>query len=362
MSPILRSLVAAATVLVCAAGWRGPIAVVSALSYRFRSEVHKSTDFFCQWANHKEYCKRQGYQCYFVVDSHGREGKDRSPWNTIISRDPFRVSPQWFKIHVLRIVLPKFAAVLLLNPDTVIWDLDRPLQPALAAARSRWWVIADTKVISTHALIVKNTHRSRVMVEHLWDLRHVCPSCPRGEQCAVHVLLAELLFDWALQNRRVDFYVANDKNGAPCCSPASHCAYPNADIKDRNPSPSFSAQGCTWNWLTAMPEEVKATHRNVYWAPNTSFPNILHPVRKQVSCQTFYPSFDPSRKTDPGRITTTALIGILTKKRNYSPLIDQTPWQLSARPAEGYIGANISGLRPRSQYRYCRVVALPAAH
>jgi len=314
----------ASVLLVAVHAWDGPIAIVSIHSFPDVAEMQDTREYFCQWSSHKEYCDLHGYTCLFVVDSHQKHSVSlASEWNKEISNDPFNIAPHWFKVFVLRHVLPKFAAVLLMDADTMFQNLSRPLEPLLDAAGERWWLMADTKGITSHTMMLKNTDYSRAMVERLWNFRHVCPACPFGEQCAVHLVIYELLMDWAVQNGRNRTSVWNDNDGKEsCCNPAAFCAYPTGVLSEHNPNHSYSVQGCSWNWWFALgPKRIKATHRHIYWVTegdeNNLALNVRHPIKDWTECWVYNQKFNVQTTPDPGRILTPMLLRRMSLMPNY---------------------------------------------
>jgi hypothetical protein len=335
-------------------------ALVSTLSYPDIRHLQQNTMYFCHWSRHRQYCERHSYECFFVVDAHaGMSNGTPSEWRRTINEDPFHVAPHWFKVFVLRMVLPKFAVVILVDADTLIQHFDLPFEPLLEIAGERWWILEDKKGITSHTIILKNNPLSRGMVEHLWDLRHVCPSCPFGEQCAVHLIIHELMLDWALQNGRTHFTIPSDK-GLSCCNPALHCEYPTADVNDRNLNHSWSVQGCTWSWWFQLgPQALKATHKHMYWksspetAKNDPPLNVRHPVKHQQRCMDVNLKYNKQFPEDPGRISIEELRRILQARSDYDP----TPvsWPFDARAADVDVGIEFAERQPRWKARYCAV-------
>jgi len=338
----------------------GGIALVSTLSYPSRKDLRENKMYFCQWSRHSQYCERHGYECLFVVDTHTRiVNENSSKWHRSVIEDPFHVAPHWFKIFVLRMVLPKFAVVILVDADTLIQHFDKPFEPLLESAGKRWWILEDKKGITSHTIILKNNPLSRGMVEHLWDLRHVCPACPFGEQCAVHLIIHELLLDWALQNRRTQFTISSDK-GLSCCNPALHCEYPNADVNDRNTNHSWSVQGCTWSWWSQLgPAALKATHKHMYWssspanAKNDPPLNIRHPVKYAQRCIDVNTKYNHRFPEDPGRISIAQLGRLLEGRPDYDP--KPPSWPFNAHAADVDVGIEFAGRQPHWKARYCAV-------
>eukprot|EP00667_Euglena_gracilis_P024189 EG_transcript_27688 len=222
------------------------------MSHDSFENMKASQRWWCTWLNHRQYCERHGYECFAVVDWHGgpvRPGS--SPWHRLHHNNPWGFAPHWFKVFILRAILPKFAAVVYLDSDAMIQNLSQPVERLLTGSGDRWWVMQLAKGISSHALILKNTARSRAMLDRLWALRTVCPACPYGEQCAVHILIHELLIEWAWYRGQTQVWVRTDE-GKPCCSPVDHCLYPTGNLAESNPDASVAVQGCAWNWWFAL--------------------------------------------------------------------------------------------------------------
>eukprot|EP00667_Euglena_gracilis_P007339 EG_transcript_7410 len=340
--------------------WQGPVAVVSTMSYA-SPEIIDSRQWWCMWLNHRQYCDRHGYECFAVVDSHGGvPGPASSPWHRIYHNNPWSFAPHWFKVFVMRAILPKFAALVYLDNDAMIQNLSQPLETLLATTGDRWWVMELSKGISSHILILKNTARSRAMLTHLWDLRTVCPACPSGEQCAMHLLIHELLIEWAWYRGQTQFWVHTD-NGKPCCAPAEHCRFPTGQLADNNSAASPAVQGCTWSWWAALrPIPLMLTHRHIHWVrPTSTFRstlNVLHPVKSLATCMHVNPSYKDTAPVDPGRIHTAALLRQMDRRPDYRPtdLPPRPPVQL--RTGEIYAGLNLSGSKPRRDFRLCQIV------
>jgi len=358
----LRRLALIGFLLYCGGGGAegGGIALVSTLSYPTTRDLQGNDMYFCQWSRHRQYCERHGYECLFVVGTHKSSANGiPNKWHRSFIGDPFHVAPHWFKIFVLRMVLPKFAAVILVDADTLIQHFDKPFEPLLETAGKRWWILEDKKGITSHTIILKNNPLSRGMVERLWDLRHVCPACPFGEQCAVHLIIHELMLDWALQNGRTRFTVPSDR-GLSCCNPVSHCEYPTANLNHRNANHSWSVQGCTWNWWHQLgPAALKATHKHMYWrsSPNKTKNdpalNVIHPIKGVHRCMAVNSKFNLRIPQDPGRMSIEELGRLLRNRPDYDP----TPrsWPFHARAADVDVDIEFAGRQPRWKTRYCAV-------
>jgi hypothetical protein len=186
----------------------------------------------------------------------------------------------------------------------------------------------------------------------------VCPACPFGEQCAVHLIIHELMLDWALQNGGTRFSVPSDR-GLSCCNPVSHCEYPTANLNQRNANHSLSVQGCTWNWWHQLgPAALKATHKHMYWSATanaTGSPplNIQHPVKAVQRCMVVNPKFNQRFPQDPGRISVAELRRLLESRPDYN----RTPpsWPFRARAAEVDVDIQFTKRQPRLKARYCAV-------
>eukprot|EP00667_Euglena_gracilis_P013610 EG_transcript_14060 len=334
------------------------------MSYDSVEEMTTSKKWWCTWLNHRQYCEQHGYECFVVVDSHGGPLRpDSSPWHRLHHNNPWGFAPHWFKVFVMRAILPKFAAVVYLDNDAMIQNLSQPLETLLAATGDRWWVMELFKGITSHTLILKNNARSRATLSHLWDLRTVCPVCPFGEQCAVHLLIHELLVEWARFRGQTQVWVHTDK-GKPCCAPAEHCRFPTGLLVDNNSDASPAVQGCTWNWWAALnPMRLMVSHRHIHWVPRPSkfrnALNVLHPIKMLATCRYVNPTYNNATPVDPGRIDTTAFLRQMRHRPDYRPADRTSRLSVQLRTAEVYPGLNLTGYRSRRDFRLCQIVRVP---
>ena len=269
------------------------VAVVSLYSSRDKPDARA---FACQWHNHEAYCRRHGYRCFFVVDSHHSTAGDHdSPWvRQYRHANRVRYAAHWFKVFVLLHALPRFAAVAYMDADALFADTSRPLSAILDRAPGRWWHMAVGLGMNSHTLVVRSTAASRAFVAALWGLRERCPHCA-GEQCAVHVLLHQLLLDWAVRRNisAVAIGTVQPPGAAArlsCCSPVDHCKYPAGPGTRPNPLHSTHVQGCTWAWQRALGEEAVAqSHAHFAWHPRppgtNHILNTIHPVKTLAQCR-----------------------------------------------------------------------------
>eukprot|EP00668_Euglena_longa_P035356 GGOE01045420.1.p1 GENE.GGOE01045420.1~~GGOE01045420.1.p1 ORF type:complete len:316 (-),score=46.91 GGOE01045420.1:512-1459(-) len=251
--------------------------------------------------------------------------------------------------------------IVYLDNDAVIQNMSQPIETLLASSGERWWVMELFKGITSHTLILKNTMRSRAMLDHLWHLRTVCPACPKGEQCAVHLLIHELLIEWARFRGQSQVWVRSDK-GTPCCSPQEHCAFPTGTLAENNSKASTAVQGCTWNWWTALnPNRLVASHRHIHWIPwveKFRMPlNVLHPVKKLTTCMQVNPWYNNATPVDPGRIDTVSFLRQMQQRPDHQLAVQRSPrLSVQLRTAEVFPGLNLSGYRPRRSFRLCHIV------
>eukprot|EP00667_Euglena_gracilis_P014666 EG_transcript_15205 len=344
--------------------WQGPVAIVSTMSYDSVEQMKTNKLWWCAWLNHRQYCDLHGYECFAVVDSHGGPPRrDSSPWHRIYHNNPWGFAPHWFKVFVMRALLPKFAAIVYFDNDALVENISLPIENLLGTSGDRWWVMELSKGITSHTIILKNTPRSRAMLDHLWDLRTVCPACPSGEQCAMHLLIHELLIEWAWYRGQTQVWVHTD-NGKPCCAPTEHCRFPTGLLADNNSAASPAVQGCTWSWWAALnPVRLMLTHRHIHWVPPPSNArstlNVRHPIKQMESCKYHNPSYNAAAPVDPGRIHTTAFLRQMERRPNYWLFDRPSRFPMQLRTAEIYPGLNMTGHRPRQDFRLCQIVRVP---
>jgi len=222
-------------------------------------------------------------------DTHSLVGQ----WH--FTHNDYHFAPHWFKIYVLMALLPKFEWVILVDDDSVFQNMSLPLEALTAGVGDHWWIMPDVPGITSHTLIFRNTPCSIPLISYLWDLRRVCPSCPAGEQCAVHLLLHQLLVDHLYQEGVRALYI-NDDWGRQCCNPAEHCEFPQGFVYKPNPAHGVVLQGCVWHWwMAANATGTMARHQHIKWvsAPNGIMPtNTLHRIKMKIACTNHHRTFD----------------------------------------------------------------------
>jgi len=274
-------------------------------------------------------------------DTHSLVGQ----WH--FTHNDYHFAPHWFKIYVLMVLLPKFEWVVLVDDDSVFQNMSLPLEALTAGVGDHWWIMPDVPGITSHTLIFRNTPCSIPLISYLWDLRRVCPSCPAGEQCAVHLLLHQLLVDHLYQEGVRALYI-NDDWGRQCCNPAEHCEFPQGFVYKPNPAHGVVLQGCVWHWwMAANATGTMARHQHIKWvsAPNGIMPtNTLHRIKMKIACTNHHRTFD--EEWQPRRWWSRDLV--LEMERRPNATSRGPPCPMVARSAHMWLG--VRGSVPERHY------------
>ena len=242
----------------------------SALLYTTKT----SFDFKCQIQSQVKYCLKHGYSHHIRSDFYQDES----------------IAIHWTKVLAILELLPHYPWVLYVDVDSAF--LSPSTSPSIedllnsTDIGNAFTIMPDNHFgWSGDFIFVRNSAIGIAFIQHLWSLRHHCPSCV-GEQCALHVALFDLIAHeaqmWLQSNQTtIEVNVARDQNHS-CCLPISHCEFPFGD-KRVNVNHGLFPQGCTWNWQKAL--SINGDRKLIYASfalQMRSALNIKHPVKKMT--------------------------------------------------------------------------------
>ena len=204
--------------------------------------------FECQLRSQEQYCSLHGYKCYLFI------GNSTNLWDIERENNSLNLQPHWAKIQVLRDILPFHPWVLLLDFDCAFLKVNSSLSIETLLKDPKYHspsvIVPDSKGWTSNIMFFRNTAFSKKFIDHLWNLRYVCPRCV-AEQCAVVLGMFDVLINYVASELRHDLVHVRRDYGHNCCDPSIYCEYPRT-YNERNSKPTTNVQGCVWSWQDAL--------------------------------------------------------------------------------------------------------------